>query len=68
MDVVTLNAGDRVYGTLPLALAARVCALGAEYWHLDVHLPAAWRGRELTPEELSAAGARFVRYDIKEID
>jgi CRISPR-associated protein Csx16 len=60
-----LAAGDLVYGTLPVQLAARVCEAGAEYWHLQVPLGEGMRGRELSAEELSDAGARFVRYDVK---
>lgn len=62
-----VGAGDLVYGTLPCQLAAAVCAAGAEYWHLEVPLQADQRGRELSAQELEAAGARFVRYDVRKV-
>ena len=34
-----VQPGDRVVGTLPMQLAAQVCARGAEYWHLVLHMP-----------------------------
>ena len=58
-------AGDQVYGTLPVQLAAQVCEAGAEYWHLQVSLGEGMRGRELSAEELANVGARFVRFDVK---
>jgi CRISPR-associated protein Csx16 len=60
-------AGDIVYGTLPCPLAAAVCAAGAQYWHLEVPLPQALRGQELSAQELEAAGARFVRYEVRQV-
>jgi CRISPR-associated protein Csx16 len=65
LDNQPVAAGDIVYGTLPVQLAARVCEAGAEYWHLQVPLGEGMRGRELSAEELADAGARFVRYDVK---
>lgn len=67
LDAPPAVAGDRVYGTLPCPLAAAVCSAGAEYWHLEVPVPAALRGRELTAEELAAVGARFVRYEVRRV-
>ena len=62
-----VTAGDRVYGTLPVQLAARVCEAGAEYWHLQVQLGEGMRGRELSAEELTDAGARLVRYEVRSL-
>lgn len=64
LDASEVQAGDRVYGTLPYHLAAGVCAAGAEYWHLQLHLRELQRGVELSAAELDAAGARFVRYTV----
>ena len=65
LELPAFGPGDRVYGTLPYAQAARVCATGAAYWHLEVPMAPAMRGRELTARELDEAGARFVRYDVR---
>ena len=67
LEEVKVSAGDLVYGTLPCSLAAEVCAAGAEYWHLDLPATLAWRGRELSADDLAAAGARFVRYEVRRV-
>lgn len=63
-----IEAGDRVIGTLPVHLAAEVCAAGAEYWHLCIDQMARERGQELSAEELSARSVRIVRFHIEELD
>lgn len=64
LDVDGLQPGDTVIGTLPVHLAAQVCARGARYLHLSLDLPVAWRGRELSAEELTVAGARLEAYCV----
>jgi CRISPR-associated protein Csx16 len=59
-----VSAGDQVYGTLPVHLAAELCARGARYYHLILDLPANARGRELTADELDQYGARLVRFQV----
>ena len=59
-----IRPGDTVAGTLPVQLAAEVCARGARYLHLRVDLPLADRGRELDADELERAGARLEPYEI----
>lgn len=54
--------GKRVYGTLPLHLAAQA----AEVVTIDMpRLPADRRGQDLTPEEMDRFGARMNVYEIK---
>jgi len=55
---------DTVIGTLPVQLAAAVCARGARYLNLSLDLPFEWRGRELSAEELLAAAARLEEFEI----
>lgn len=64
LDVAEIRAGDTVIGTLPVNLAAAVCAKGAIYLNLSLNLPHAWRGRELTADELEAADARLEQFVI----
>ena len=64
----TVAAGDRVYGVLPLPLAAELCARGAEVWHLCIPVTAAERGRELSAAELNRLGARFRRFHVEVVD
>lgn len=66
LDPADIQPGDRVIGTLPVHLAAQVCARGAAYWHLVLALPADARGRELSTQELLALGATFKRFEIVE--
>ncbi len=57
LDVADIVAGDVVIGTLPVHLAAAVCARGARYLHLTIPLAAAQRGSELNAQALEDAGA-----------
>ena len=64
LNVADIAAGDVVAGTLPVHLAAQVCAAGAEYWHLTLELPAHLRGVELTAAQMVEAGAHVERYTV----
>jgi CRISPR-associated protein Csx16 len=65
LDPADVQHGDTVIGTLPVHLAAQVCARGAEYWHLVLQLPQGARGRELGMHELTALDARLQRFVIQ---
>ncbi len=65
LDVEKVSPGDTVIGTLPVNMAAAVCARGARYLHLSLEVPEGWRGRELTADALEAAGAAFRQYHVK---
>jgi len=60
--------GDTVIGSLPVNLAAEVCARGARYFHLAIELPADLRGEELSDEMLRALGARLVEFRVRALD
>jgi CRISPR-associated protein Csx16 len=60
------DAGDMVCGVLPIALAARLCRVGALPVAIEVDLPAHLRGQELSAAQLDALGARLVCYDVQE--
>ncbi|MCK6426804.1 MAG: CRISPR-associated protein Csx16 [Burkholderiaceae bacterium] len=64
LDVAQVQPGDTVIGTLPIHLAAQVCARGGRYLHLSLDVPPQWRGRELTADELEAAGARLEGFTV----
>lgn len=68
LDLAAVQPGDIVAGTLPVHLAAAVCARGARYLHLSLALPAEWRGRELSAAELERAGARLDAYDVRTLE
>ncbi len=64
LDLEEVEPGDTVIGTLPVHLAAEVCARGARYVHLSLDLPPDLRGRELSVDELNACHARLEEYRI----
>lgn len=65
LEPEAVQAGDIVAGTLPVHMAAAVCARGARYLHMSLTLPPAWRGRELSRDELEMAGARLDEFTIE---
>ncbi|MCL2877087.1 MAG: CRISPR-associated protein Csx16 [Betaproteobacteria bacterium] len=67
LDPAEVKAGDTVIGTLPVNLAARICARGANYLHLSLYLPAEARGRELSADELERYGAHLQGFDILQL-
>jgi CRISPR-associated protein Csx16 len=67
LDPTRIEPGDTVIGSLPVNLAAEVCARGGRYLHLSLDLPADLRGRELTVEQMRACGARLERYLVRRI-
>lgn len=63
-----IRSGDTVIGTLPVNLAAVVCARGAAYYHLALELPTTARGRELSVDELEQFGAHLQGYAILPVE
>lgn len=63
LDPETLVAGDVVIGSLPAHVAAEVCRRGGRFVHLAIDSPAAWRGRDLTADEMDACNAHLVEID-----
>jgi len=65
LDLALLQRGDTVIGSLPVNLAAQVCAAGAAYWHLSLELPAEFRGRELSAGDLRRLGAQVTPFEVR---
>jgi CRISPR-associated protein Csx16 len=65
LEVADIRPGDTVIGSLPVNLAAEVCACGASYRHLSLQLPAHERGRELSAEELEKYDASLETYFVE---
>ncbi|RLA00730.1 MAG: CRISPR-associated protein Csx16 [Gammaproteobacteria bacterium] len=63
-NVNIVNSGDIVLGTLPVHLAAEVCAKGASYFHLELNLPPEARGKELSSEDMVSYGAKLNQYKV----
>ena len=64
LSVNDVAASDIVIGVLPVNMAARICERGARYMNLSLDLPLAWRGRELSAEELILTGAQLEEFVI----
>ncbi len=65
LETHEIAAGDIVIGSLPVHLAAEVCALGARYFNLSLDLLAHQRGRELDAATLEASNARLEEYFVR---
>lgn len=64
LDVATVEPGDVVIGTLPVHLIAELNRRGAHYWHLTMNVPAEWRGRELSADDMEACSARLDEFRV----
>jgi CRISPR-associated protein Csx16 len=62
-----ITAGDTIIGSLPVHLAAAVCAAGARYFNLSIDLPAEARGKELSREQLATFNTRLEEFQITQI-
>jgi len=67
LEPAEIKPGDVVIGTLPVNLAAQICALGGRFYNLSLELPPEARGRELSADELERYGARLEEYSIQMI-
>jgi CRISPR-associated protein Csx16 len=65
LNMAEVRAGDTVIGSLPVNIAAEVCASGARYKHLALKLAAADRGRELSAQELEDYEACLETYLVE---
>jgi CRISPR-associated protein Csx16 len=63
-----VQAGDTVIGSLPVNLAADICARGAHYLHLSLVLPPMLRGQELTAEVMEQLGAHIQAFEVHAIN
>ena len=67
LDTRRIGAGDTVIGSLPVNLAADVCARAAAYWNLSLRVAEQDRGRDLSAEELRAYNATMEHYEIRKL-
>ena len=63
-DTKYVQAGDKVLGTLPVHLAAEVCARGGSYYHLSLTVPQELRGVELSAEQMRDCGASLSEFVV----
>ncbi|MDO4223962.1 MAG: CRISPR-associated protein Csx16 [Acinetobacter sp.] len=67
-DLAMFQAGDDVIGILPTAIIADLNAKGVRYFHLSYRTPQAWRGVELSAEQLRALGACLQEFHVQRIE
>ncbi|PJG82414.1 CRISPR-associated protein Csx16 [Caviibacterium pharyngocola] len=67
LNVEDIQADDTVIGTLPIHLAAQVCAKGAKFYFLSVNLRAEQRGIELTADEMAALQCTIEPFYIQKL-
>jgi len=65
LNIARVEQGDEVIGTLPVQLAAEVCARGARYRHLTLELPREARGATLTADDMDRFGATLEPYHVE---
>lgn len=65
LDPDTIKTGDAVLGTLPVNIAAEVCARGGRYFHLSLNLPPEARGHELSANDMEHFGAILTEFCIR---
>lgn len=68
LDSGQIQSGDTVIGSLPVNLAAEVCAKQARYIHLTLELPLAWRGQELSADDMVRFDAHLQTYHVQKAD
>jgi len=65
LDIDQVKPGDTVIGTLPVNLAAKVCAKPAQYCHLSLEVPAELRGKDLSENELDQLNASLENFHVE---
>lgn len=67
LDINDIRQGDTVIGTLPIHLAAQVCAKGASFQYLQIDIPEPLRGQELSADQLDDLGARLQCFSVRAV-
>ena len=64
LNIDQINAGDKIFGSLPVNIVYKVCQKGARYYHLNLKLPEHARGQELTEEDMEKYSANFEEFIV----
>ncbi|WP_274584124.1 CRISPR-associated protein Csx16 [Neisseria leonii] len=67
LDPQCIRRGDVVLGTLPLHLAAEVCARGGIFYFLTLPQEEAGRGSEYSAEEMAEMGCSLRRFEVRAV-
>ena len=64
LDIASIEPNDTVIGTLPIHVAAQVCAPKAHYIHLSIDAPPEWRGKELNTADFEQCSPKLERFNV----
>ena len=64
-DLSVLQAGDVVIGTLPMQMVATLNSMQVQYVNLSLQIPAQWRGKELSAEQLVQCHAQLEVFHVR---
>ena len=67
LNPADIQPGDTVIGTLPIHIAAEVCAKGANFYFLQLPQEAEKRGSEYSAADMQTMGCSLRRFDIRAI-
>lgn len=65
LDAQQVAEGDTVIGTLPIHLAADICARGARFLFLELNLAQSQRGKELSEYDMMKMNCFLREYVIR---
>ena len=65
LDEKILRPGDLVIGCLPIHMVESINRKGVRYGHLSLDIPAQWRGKELTLEQMYSCNPRLEWYEVR---
>lgn len=65
LDPEIIQKGDIVYGSLPIHIAAEICAKGARFISLVMHIPEELRGKELTADDMNKLSCTVQEYYVE---
>ena len=63
-DDYGFQAGDAVVGSLPISIVAQLNRQGVRYFHINLSLTAAMRGKELTKQDMVTCHATLEEFIV----
>ena len=67
LEPSAIAAGGIVMGTVPVHIVADIQCRGSRYFHLEMDLPSAARGRDLSADDMDRFGAKLVEYRVDRV-
>ncbi len=67
LDTQIVNAGDKVIGNLPMAMAADICGKGARYFSLSICINKENRGKELSSSTMDEMHCKIEEFKVMKV-